>query len=173
MYQTNYNTMKTLEFEKLILNFKDSLEYFAISLTANREDAKDLVQDTILKALINKDRYQEETNIKAWLFTILKNTFINNYRRKQRVNTLIDSNLDLSALGNIFTNEYRRTDEDVNVKDINFAINSINPEQRIPFEMVNSGYKYQEIADTYSLSIGTVKSRIFLARKKLMEIVGD
>ncbi|MBP1630306.1 MAG: sigW 5 [Bacteroidetes bacterium] len=173
MYQTNYNTMKTLEFEKLILNFKDSLEYFAISLTANREDAKDLVQDTILKALVNKDRYQEETNIKAWLFTILKNTFINNYRRKQRVNTLIDSNLDLSALGNIFTNEYRRTDEDVNVKDINFAINSINPEQRIPFEMVNSGYKYQEIADTYSLSIGTVKSRIFLARKKLMEIVGD
>ena len=165
--------MKTLEFEKLILNFKDSLEYFAISLTANREDAKDLVQDTILKALVNKDRYQEETNIKAWLFTILKNTFINNYRRKQRVNTLIDSNLDLSALGNIFTNEYRRTDEDVNVKDINFAINSINPEQRIPFEMVNSGYKYQEIADTYSLSIGTVKSRIFLARKKLMEIVGD
>lgn len=165
--------MKTLEFEKLILNFKDSLEYFAISLTANREDAKDLVQDTILKALVNKDRYQEETNIKAWLFTILKNTFINNYRRKQRVNTIIDSNLDLAALGNIFTNEYRRTDEDVNVKDINFAINSINPEQRIPFEMVNSGYKYQEIADTYSLSIGTVKSRIFLARKKLMEIVGD
>lgn len=173
MYQTNYNTMKTLEFEKLILNFKDSLEYFAISLTANREDAKDLVQDTILKALVNKDRYQEETNIKAWLFTILKNTFINNYRRKQRVNTIIDSNLDLAALGNIFTNEYRRTDEDVNVKDINFAINSINPEQRIPFEMVNNGYKYQEIADTYSLSIGTVKSRIFLARKKLMEIVGD
>lgn len=173
MYQTKYNTMKTLEFEKMVLNFKDSLEYFAISLTANREDAKDLVQDTILKALINKDRYQEETNIKAWLFTILKNTFINNYRRKQRVNTIIDSNLDLAALGNIFTNEYRRTDEDVNVKDINFAINSINPEQRIPFEMVNSGYKYQEIADTYSLSIGTVKSRIFLARKKLMEIVGD
>ena len=86
--------MSTLEFNKQVLNFKSPLGYFALSLTSNSEDAKDLVQDTMVKALVYKDKFTDATNLKAWLYTIMKNTFINNYRKSVKVNKIMDNTKD-------------------------------------------------------------------------------
>ena len=87
--------MSTIEFNNQVLNFKSALGYFALSLTSNSEDAKDLLQDTLVKAIVYKDKFTDATNLKAWLYTIMKNTFINNYRRSVKVNQIIDNTKDL------------------------------------------------------------------------------
>ena len=87
--------MSTIEFNKQVLNFRSALGYFALSLTSNSEDAKDLLQDTLVKAIVYKDKFTDATNLKAWLYTIMKNTFINNYRRSVKVNQIIDNTKDL------------------------------------------------------------------------------
>lgn len=161
--------MSKFEFEKSILLYKDSLEYFALSLTSNREESKDLVQETLLKALLKKHYYQDNTNLKAWLFTILKNTFINNYRRKQRINLVMDKSHDIVSMGNLHKSDYTRADQNLNLKEIYSVIDSLDDNQRIPFEMVHQGYKYSEIAETQNMKIGTVKSRVHMARQNIMK----
>ncbi|HRZ21329.1 MAG TPA: RNA polymerase sigma factor, partial [Bacteroidales bacterium] len=83
--------MTQLEFNFKLVSLKDNLSYFANLLTSNEEDAKDLVQDTFVKALTHREQFQPDTNLKAWAYTIMKNTFINNYRRSVRSNTLVDT----------------------------------------------------------------------------------
>jgi RNA polymerase sigma factor (sigma-70 family) len=160
--------MSSVDFNNQILQFQDPLRGFAHSLTANREEAKDLLQDTMLKAITYKDKFVEKTNLKAWLYTIMKNTFINNYRRKARANTIIDETKELYFL-NIPSAAGSLSPEHVyNLKEIETQVENLEPEYRKPFEMHNDGFKYKEIAEELELPIGTVKSRIFLARKKLM-----
>jgi RNA polymerase sigma-70 factor (ECF subfamily) len=161
--------MTTMEFNSQLISLQDNLSYFANMLTSNEEEAKDLVQDTMVKALTNRDKFRPDTNLKAWTYTIMKNTFINNYRRNIKSNTIIDTTEDLYYLNNS-----RRTDEEspeskIAVKDIIDGIEQLEEEHRKPFEMHTQGYKYKEIAEALELSIGTVKSRIFFTRKKLME----
>lgn len=129
--------MSKLEFEDIVISHKESLDYFALSLTSNKEESRDLVQETMLKALLKKEFFKEDTNIKAWLFTILKNIFINNYRRRQRINLIMDSNFDLIALGNLHKSDYTRADEELNIKEIKFAIDTLDDHQKIPFEWYN------------------------------------
>ncbi len=161
--------MTAQEFNSHLLRIQDGLNYFAYSLTLNREDAKDLVQDTLLKALLNQDKFQEDTNLKAWTYTILKNTFINNYRRTQKAGTIIDNSKDLYYLNTSAGSSHLGMPEaEISVKEITKAINNVEDEQRIPFEMQMQGHKYKEIAEQMDISIGTVKSRIFFCRKKLM-----
>lgn len=160
--------MSTIDFNNQILQLQDPLRGFAHSLTANREEAKDLLQDTMLKAITYKDKFVEKTNLKAWMYTIMKNTFINNYRRKARANTIIDETKELYFL-NIPTSSGSVSPEHVyNLKEIESQVDDLEMEYRRPFEMHNDGFKYKEIAEELDLPIGTVKSRIFLARKKLM-----
>ena len=161
--------MSKLEFEDIVISHKESLDYFALSLTSNKEESRDLVQETMLKALLKKEFFKEDTNIKAWLFTILKNIFINNYRRRQRINLIMDSNFDLIALGNLHKSDYTRADEELNIKEIKCAIDTLDDHQKIPFEMVQQGYKYNEIAEIQNINIGTVKSRIHMARKNIIK----
>lgn len=164
--------MKNWNFEESLVKEQKGLDYFALSLTNNREEANDLVQETFLKALLHKESFNQDTNIKAWLFTIMKNTFINNYRRGKREQSLIES----ENLISVFNSESGvcpiGADHDLRYQNIKAAISTLPDEQRIPFEMINQGYKYQEIADKFMISIGTVKSRIFLARRKLMSSLG-
>jgi len=167
------NTMSTLEFNKQVLNFKSALGYFALSLTSNTEDAKDLLQDTIMKALVYKDKFTDATNLKAWLYTIMKNTFINNYRKAIKVNQVIDNTKDLYFMNIPQNSGVSSPVSQISMKDINFAIESLNDDLRVPFKMFFEGYKYKEIADQFNLPIGTVKSRIFLARKQLMHDLKD
>lgn len=160
--------MSTLEFNKQVLNFKSALGYFALSLTSNSEDAKDLLQDTIMKALVYKDKFTDATNLKAWLYTIMKNTFINNYRKAVKVNQVIDNTKDLYFMNIPQNSGVASPVSQISMKDINLAIESLSDELKVPFKMFFEGYKYKEIADQFNLPIGTVKSRIFLARKQLM-----
>ncbi len=162
-------TTKVFTDELLVL--QPSLERFALSLTANSEDAKDLVQETMLKALTYQDKYQEDTNLKAWAFTIMKNTFINNYRRAVKHNTVLDGS-DNQYLIN--SRPAQLTPEaEFSHSEISRKVNQLEPEFRIPFQLHTSGYKYKEIAEKLNLKIGTVKSRIFFSRQKLMQALKD
>lgn len=165
--------MTALEFNYKLLGLQKNLKYFAYTLTSNYEDAQDLVQETYLKALSNREKYTEDTNLKAWTFTIMKNTFINNYRQSIRNNTIMDKTDDLYYLNLSKESQVGLPDSVVSVKDIKKEIEKIDVDQRTPFELYNAGYKYKEIADHLNLSIGTVKSRIFFTRKKLMEALKD
>jgi len=162
--------MSALEFNSQLLQFQGALRGFAQSLTANREEAKDLLQDTMVKAITYKEKFAEKTNLKAWLYTIMKNTFINNYRRKARANTIMDDTKELYFLNMPASSGQSQSPEDVyDMMEIRNEVNALEDEYRTPFEMHNTGFKYKEIAEELDLPIGTVKSRIFLARKKLME----
>lgn len=165
--------MSDLEFNTKLLSLRDNLHYFANSLTSNREEAEDLVQDTFVKALTNKDKFIENTNLKAWTYTIMKNTFINNYRRSQKANTFSDSTNDQYYINIPRRNDSESPDSNVAVKEIRTAINNLEDVHRLPFEMHTKGFKYKEIAEELDLSIGTVKSRIFFTRKKLMKALSD
>ncbi|MFP3859356.1 MAG: sigma-70 family RNA polymerase sigma factor [Bacteroidales bacterium] len=161
--------MTALEFNHQLIDLEDKLERFAMSLTSNREEAKDLLQETYYKALANRDKFIGYSNLKAWTFTIMKNTFINNYRKKQKENTHNDQ-----TENNFFINQSEdqtpiRPDSEYSIIEINKKIEDLPNEFKIPFKMFLSGYKYKEIAEKLELKIGTVKSRIFFTRKKLSE----
>jgi RNA polymerase sigma factor (sigma-70 family) len=165
--------MTAIEFNHKLLSLKDNLQYFAYSLTANHEDANDLIQDTYLKAIVHKDKFDPATNLKAWIYTIMKNTFINKYRKDIKVNTIIDNTKDLYYLNNSGQSDIVTPDSKYNHTELVKVIDNLEDEHRIPFQMHFQGYKYKEIAEALNLSIGTVKSRIFFSRKKLMEKLRD
>ncbi len=146
---------------------------FAYMLTSNREDAYDLLQDTTLKVLDNEDKYVDNTNFKGWVFTIMRNIFINNYRRVAREATMVDQTEDLYHLNLPQESGLETPEGGVAVGEITDAINSFPDEYRVPFSMLVAGYKYNEIAEKMNLPLGTVKSRIFFARQKLQELLKD
>lgn len=167
------NVMTAIEFNSHLLSLQNPLKFFALKLTSDNEDAEDLLQETFLKALRYKDKFQDQTNLKAWLYTIMKNTFINNYRRAVRKRTIMDNTDD-----DYFVNSTKKVSpvspESVfSHKEIERTVAELNDECKVPFQMHFDGYKYKEIADHLSMPIGTVKSRIFLARKKLSESLKD
>ena len=141
---------------------------YAFSLTSNTENAHDLLQETNLKALNYCNRFKCEINFKAWTFTIMKNTFINNYRRQMHFNS-INGFEGLSVLNQIKSDATVDPASMVESKELEKIIDSIDDKLSIPFKMRHEGYKYKEIAKILDLEIGTVKSRIFVARKKLMK----
>ena len=165
--------MSTLEFNQLMLVYKLPLRYFALRLTSDTTDADDLLQDTLLKALLNRDKFTESTNLKAWLYTIMKNTFINNYRRQSKSKAFIDREKETISQSIPTSNNGVSPLSVLAEKDIKSQIDSLEDELRIPFEHFFEGYKYKEIADNLQIPIGTVKSRIFLARKKLIVSLKD
>jgi len=165
--------MSTKEFTSRLIGLKSNLYRFAMSLTSDRDDALDLVQDTYLKAITNRDKFVDYTNLKAWVFTIMKNTFINNYRRGVKENTIIDGTKDLYFVNLPHDKGFSSPESKYAEEEIEKAIDSLSDEFRIPFRMHIQGYKYQEIADKLNLKIGTVKSRIFFTRQKLIEILKD
>lgn len=146
---------------------------FAYVLTSNREDAYDLLQDTTLKALDNEQRYSENTNFKGWVFTIMRNIFINKYRRMMRSSTIIDSSEDLYLLNTPQIMTPDTPDSSMAVGEILKVLRSFPDDYRVPFTMHVSGYRYSEIAKKMNLPLGTVKSRIFYARKMLRDRLSD
>ncbi|MDE6537789.1 MAG: RNA polymerase sigma factor [Muribaculaceae bacterium] len=160
-------------FKDRVIGLQGNLMSFAYQLTSNREQAEDLLQDTTLKALSNEDKYVDNVNFKGWIFTIMRNIFINNYRQNVRQATVIDKTEDLYHL-NISQDSGLSTPEgSFAVKEISVVLNSFSDDYRIPFNMFVAGYKYNEIADKLDLPLGTVKSRIFFARKRLREELKD
>lgn len=161
--------MTVIEFNQQLVNLEKNLTRFAYSLTSNHEDAIDLVQETYLKALTARKQFTDQTNLKAWTFTILKNTFINNYRKMVKQNTTFDNTTDLYLLNKGDESSVFQPDAGISMNEITRKIESLEDRFRIPFELYTSGYKYKEIAEEMDLNIGTVKSRIFFSRKKLMK----
>ena len=165
--------MSSSNFQTKLIGLQKNLLNFAFILTANRDDAYDLLQDTTLKALDNEDKYVDNTNFKGWVFTIMRNIFINNYRKVARSATVIDQTEDLYHLNLPQDSGFDTPEGSVAVKDINDAINAFSDEYRIPFSMHVAGYKYNEIAEKMNLPLGTVKSRIFFARQRLQQTLKD
>jgi RNA polymerase sigma-70 factor (ECF subfamily) len=161
--------MTAIEFNTRIISEKSSLKSYALSLTHNLEDAQDLLQDTYLKAIKYRAKFEDSTNLRAWLFTIMKNTFINAYRRNTKIKKLVSTG-DEIALNRAFKqNSYEQSESRINAKAIIKEINGLTDEYKVPFTRYYNGYKYEEIAHEMNLPLGTVKSRIFLARKILMK----
>ncbi|MCG8698170.1 MAG: RNA polymerase sigma factor [Bacteroidales bacterium] len=165
--------MTAVEFNYQLTNLSSNLERFAMSLTSNFEDAKDLLQETFAKAIAYREKFEDNTNLKAWTFTIMKNTFINNYRRNVKSNTTFDNTDDLYYLNLNSQSASETPESQLSTQEISKAIDELEDEFRVPFLMHTQGFKYKEIADELDLKIGTVKSRIFFTRKKLMAALKD
>lgn len=167
----NFKAMSTIEFHNRFNEFANILQAFAYNLTKDFEESRDLFQETAYRALKNRDKFLPGTNFKAWLFTIMKNIFINNYRRKVKANTIIDTtdnqyfiNSGKRATGN-------QAESEILIQELSDMIRNLDDSIRIPFVKHYEGFKYQEIADEMQLPLGTVKSRIFFARKELKEMI--
>ncbi|HNZ62149.1 MAG TPA: RNA polymerase sigma factor [Paludibacteraceae bacterium] len=165
--------MKPNQFENELIALQNNMRNFAFSLTLNREDAEDLLQDTTLKVLDNREKFTKNVNFKGWVLTIMKNIFINNYRKIVRNQTVIDKTEDMYHLNLPQNSGFDSPEGYYSIGEINNNIESFPDEYRIPFSMHLQGYKYEEIAETMHLPIGTVKSRIFLARKRLQQQLKD
>lgn len=168
------NNMKTKDsFKERLVGLQGNLLSFAYQLTSDKEEAQDLLQDTTLKALDNEGKYVENTNFKGWIFTIMRNIFINNYRQQVRQATVVDKTEDLYHLNICQESGLNTPEGSYAVKEISQAVSEFTDDYRVPFNMYVAGYKYNEIAEHLGLPLGTVKSRIFFARKRLRAQLGD
>ena len=165
--------MTTKTFRAKLLEVQDNLLNFAYLLTSNRDDAYDLLQDTTLKVLDNEDKYVDNVNFKGWVFTIMRNTFINSYRKSVRANTIIDRTDDLFHLSLSQDSGFETPEGALATQEINALLAAFSDELRIPFSLHLAGYKYSEIADRTGIPLGTIKSRIFFARKRLQTALRD
>lgn len=165
--------MKSSTFTQDLINMQDELLRYAYKLTADSEEANDLLQETSLKALDNEEKYAPGTNFKGWIYTIMRNIFINNYRKVVRDQTFVDTTENLYHLNLPRDTAYESTERAYDLKEIHRIVNSLPREYRIPFSMHVSGFKYREIAEKLNLPLGTVKSRIFFTRQKLQQALKD
>lgn len=160
-------------FRARILALQTNLLNFAYTLTSNRDDAYDLLQDTTLKALDSEDKYVDNTNFKGWIFTIMRNLFINNYRKQMRSIVVVDQSDDQYQLNMSQETALETPEGAVNTRQIRDAIASIPPEYGEPLSRFIAGYHYDEIARELGLPLGTVKSRIFQARQRLQRLLAS
>jgi RNA polymerase sigma factor (sigma-70 family) len=165
--------MTQLQFNAALIDLKEKLHYYALSLTSDSEKANDLLQETNLKVLTYRDKFAQDTNFKAWVYTIMRNTFINGYRRNVKTkNTFQSSNKEYVM--NISQDKVYPSPESMyGLKEIHKKIDALDNDFRIPFTMFVEGYKYKEIAKEMDLPLGTVKSRIFFTRKKLASALAE
>ena len=163
------NTMSTTDFNNQLSSLSGPLHTFAYKLTKNSEEAKDLYQETAFRAISNVDKFIPGTNLKAWLLTIMKNIFINNYRKNVKTRTIIDSTENLYFINSGAGSINNSAESNIMMDELSTMVESLDESLRVPFEMHYLGHKYQEIAETLNLPLGTVKSRIFFARKELKD----
>ena len=164
--------MKSLSFRKDLVGVQDELLRFAYKLTTDREEANDLLQETSLKALDNEEKFTPDTNFKGWMYTIMRNLFINNYRRSVRELNFLDSNFTDYAQIQVSKDD-DKFEETYDLKLLYRIINKLPDDTKQPFMMFVSGLKYKEIAEKMDLPIGTIKSRLHFARKKLQKDLRD
>jgi RNA polymerase sigma factor (sigma-70 family) len=161
--------MSAIEFNQMLISNTAYLKPFAVTLTKDSETAKDLLQETMLRALANREKYNTGTNIKAWLYTIMRNIFINDYRRKAKQNTIHDNSINEFLLNSNQLSIANTAESNLKVKEIQQAVYLLPDIFRSPFMLYFDGYKYNEIAMLLKEPLGTIKSRIHFARKLLKE----
>ncbi len=160
---------KEKEFSDLLVDNAGFLKPFAVNLTKNNETANDLYQETLYKALANKEKYNSGTNIKAWLFTIMRNIFINDYRRNAKRRTVFDSTPEDYLINMRQVSVSNSAESSLRQKEIEAAVEALPETFKVPFKLYFEGYKYQEISEYLDEPLGTIKSRIHFARKLLKE----
>ena len=167
-------------FEEEALPFLDSLYNMAYRLTRNAEDAQDLVQETFFKAYKHYDKSQAGTNLKAWLFRIMKNSFINSYRKKQNqppqsaFSDIEDSfeNLVDQDAGRQIKDPEQEILASVLDQDVQQALDALNDDYRMVISLVDlEGFSYKEAADILEVPVGTVMSRLYRGRRMLEQVL--
>ncbi len=169
MSKQKHKTMTSIEFSYSLNQLTSVLKPFALKLTRDLDDANDLLQDTMVKAYTNQDKFAEGTNLKAWLYTIMKNTFITNYQKMVRRATFVDTTDNLHYINSSATLVENSAYGEFAIDDIYRAIDKLEDIFSKPFLLYYRGFKYHEIADRLNIPIGTVKNRIHIARKYLKE----
>lgn len=171
-----YTIVNTAEFNKELIDVQDELKKVAYRLTANKDKAEDLLQETLLKVLDNKEKYKEDTNFKGWAYTIMRNIFINDYRKEVHETSIVDYENKASITGNDHCFTSTNTENYIYNKEIYSIVNELTKYYRQPFLLYVSGFKYHEIANRLQIPIGTVKSRIYstrqLLKKRLIDFKG-
>lgn len=172
-FLTRSKYMDKMQFQQRLVSLQEHMMNFAIKLTANRDDALDLLQDTTLKVLDNQEKFVDNVNFTGWVMTIMRNIFINNYHKVVRVQSIVDQNADLYNLN--ITNDFisGSPDKIYQIQEVTKAVTELNNELKVPFSLYLNGYKYHEIAEKLDMPLGTVKSRIFFARKELQNALKD
>lgn len=161
--------MTALEFGYKLDNLTPSLKPYALKLTKDKDEADDLLQETVFKAYSNRDKFQDGTNLKAWLYTIMRNTFITNYQRMVRRKTFIDTTENNHFINTSSSKLENRAVGNFILQDANDAVEKLKEMYKVPFTMYFRGFKYHEIAEKLQIPIGTVKNRIHIARKELKD----
>lgn len=161
--------MSALELTHQISSMHPILKAFTRRFTTDQDESLDLIQDTVLRALMYKDKFREGTNLKGWLFTIMRNTFINKYRKTKRFRASHDYTKDLYFLNVEDTHTFNGPATNFEYNDMWKHVNTLRDELLTPFKMHTSGYKYYEIAEQLNIPVGTVKNRIFNARKEIQK----
>lgn len=156
-------------FNDALMQHTTSLLHLSRCLTWDEFSAKDLVQDTLYRALKNRDKFQDGTNMGAWLHTMMRHIFFNDFKRRKTRSALLSehmSEIEFSRPGSSAKNYGLGN---IRLREIRMAIFRLPSCFRMAFEMYFAGYKYQEIAQMQRVPLGTVKSRIYFARKVLLE----
>lgn len=144
-----------------------ALRGHAIKFTQNIDDAEDLLQDTMLKAVRYYGQFDQGTNVRGWLFVIMKNTFLNNYKKDARELSLVMRQDELSSPNLMMSSTRNAAESAFALADITKALDALSSIYRIPFIRYVEGYKYEEIAEEFGIPLGTVKTRIYQAREIL------
>lgn len=165
--------MNKLEFNSLVIKHSDSLKLYARNFTKDQDDANDLVQETLLKAITYFKNFREGTNLKGWLYTIMKNTFINNYRRITKSNSFITKEEEISPMNLVVSATKNLGENKFMMEDINAALTMLSDDYYRPFTMYYEGYKYHEISEHLNIPIGTVKTRIHVARRVMKKTLAS
>ena len=165
--------MTRTQFQSNLQEVQENLRRYALKLTQDTNDADDLVQDTSLRALTHRDKFVSDINFKGSMMTIMYNIFLNNQDRVERRRKIFDTTVDILNVPLVTEGGYSTPDGAMNIREIYSAIDNLSEHTRTPFKMFLSGYKYSEIAEKIGIPEGTVKSRIFFARKALQKSLRD
>jgi RNA polymerase sigma-70 factor (ECF subfamily) len=159
--------MSEVEFTQSVTSVEKVLRGFAVSLTKDDEAAKDLVQDTMLRAYKYRRKFQPGTNFKAWIMKIMKNIFLNDFNKNKKKPDsvcVIENEYLLSTSERVAQNQ---ANTNIRLDEINREINRLDEKYSKSLMMYYSGFKYQEIAARFGVPLGTVKNRIHVARESL------
>lgn len=165
--------MSTPDFHQKILSLRENLYSLAGTLTTNVEDIRDLVQDTILKALSSENSYIDGNNFKDWMYSLMHHLYNVEYRRNARLGIIHEYDVDPYHITSVYNHGLDTPQGTSTGHDIEKALETFSPDYREPFALYLSGYKYVEIARRLGLPLGTVKSRIYMARTRMQTLLSD
>jgi RNA polymerase sigma factor (sigma-70 family) len=163
--------MTKAQFASIITSYESALRVHALRFTQDVEDANDLLQDTLIKAFRHFDQFEENTNLKGWLFTIMRNTFINTYRKNSKTQAIVVQSEDITYQNLAYSATINQSTTDFVLGDIKGALSKLPVHLSVPFVRYVEGYKYQEISEELNIPLGTVKTRIHEARKHLAKML--